>query len=90
MRIDADEPMIGFAIERFVGQPRARIVDVAKESLEGSLRTVIADSFLEGLQQHHAATELQVKEEAEHDLRKLGLVIDTLKLRLISVDSGPA
>jgi uncharacterized membrane protein YqiK len=82
VRIGADEPLLGFAVERFLGQPRARIADVARETIEGALRTAVADHSLAALKEPGFEYS-SAFDEAEHDLATLGLVLDTLKLRRV-------
>ena len=42
VKIAGEQPMLDNAIERFLGVDRARIMAVAKETLEGNLRGVLA------------------------------------------------
>ena len=88
VKVASEEPTIGNAIERFLGKPRTDIVRVAKETLEGNLRGVLATLTPEEVNQDRVKFAQSLLQEADHDLKKLGLALDTLKIQHVSDDKG--
>ena len=88
VKIASNEPTIGNAIERFLGVERDRIVWVARESLEGSLRGVLATLTPEEVNQDRVKFAESLLTEADTDLKKLGLELDTLKIQNVSDEVG--
>lgn len=88
IKIAGDEPTICNSIERFLGKPREEIMRIGKETLEGNLRGVLASLTPEQLNEDKAAFEEQLLKEAEVDLTKLGLVLDSLKIQNITDEVG--
>ncbi|MAC28058.1 MAG: flotillin [Myxococcales bacterium] len=86
VKIASDPRLIGNAIERFLGHPRAEIARVAKETLEGHLRGVIATMTPEEVNEDRLKFAERLSEEAGADLRKLGLQLDVLKIQAVSDD----
>jgi len=88
VKIASTEPSIGNAIERFLGKPRRLVEKVAKETLEGNLRGVLATLTPEEVNHDRVKFAQSLLSEADTDLRKLGLVLDTLKIQNVSDDKG--
>ena len=88
VKIPGEEPILGNAIERFLGKDRAEIMAIAKETLEGNLRGVLAKLTPEQVNDDKLAFAKQLMEEADQDLNRLGLVLDTLKIQNVSDDVG--
>ena len=86
IKISGDEPGIHNAIERLIGKDQAEIRHIAKETLEGNLRGVMASLTPEQLNEDKVTFARTLLEEAEDDLQKLGLVLDTLQIQNISDD----
>ena len=86
IKIAGEEPTIHNAIERLLGKPRKEIEKIAKETLEGNLRGVLASLTPEQVNQDKIAFAKSLLDEAEEDLEKLGLVLDTLQIQNISDD----
>lgn len=84
IKIAGEEPAIHNAIERLLGKSRDEIEQMAKETLEGNLRGVLASLTPEQVNEDKMAFAKSLLEEAEDDLVKLGLVLDTLKIQNIS------
>ena len=72
------------AIERFLGQDREEIRRVAKETLEGNVRSVISEMTPEEVNRDRLAFANNLASDAEPDFEKLGLHIDTLKIQNVS------
>jgi flotillin len=86
IKIAGEEPTIHNAIERLLGKDRKEIEQMAKETLEGNLRGVLASLTPEQVNEDKIAFAKSLLEEAEDDLEKLGLVLDTLQIQNISDD----
>lgn len=86
IKIAGEEPTIHNAIERLLGKSRKDIEQLAKETLEGNLRGVLASLTPEQVNEDKIAFAKSLLEEAEDDLEKLGLVLDNLQIQNISDD----
>ena len=86
IKIAGEEPAIHNAIERLLGKSRKEIEAIAKETLEGNLRGVLASLTPEQVNEDKIAFAKSLLDEAEDDLEKLGLILDTLKIQNISDD----
>jgi flotillin len=88
VKVASSEPIIGNAIERFLEKPRHDIERVAKETLEGNLRGVLATLTPEEVNQDRVKFAQSLLHEADVDLKKLGIILDTLKIQHVSDDKG--
>ncbi|NEP82263.1 MAG: flotillin family protein [Okeania sp. SIO3C4] len=88
IKIAGEEPTIHNAIERLLGKTRQEIEKLAQETLEGNLRGVLASLTPEQVNEDKIAFAKSLLEEAEDDLEKLGLVLDTLQIQNIADDVG--
>jgi flotillin len=86
VKIAGEQPVLDNAVERFLGVERARIMAVVKETLDGNLRGVLATLTPEELNQDKIKFAQSLLAEAEDDLRRLGLELDTLKIQDVSDD----
>lgn len=84
IKIAGEEPTIHNAIERLLGKPRKEVEKIARETLEGNLRGVLASLTPEQVNEDKTAFAKSLLDEAEEDLEKLGLVLDTLQIQNIS------
>jgi len=76
------------ALERFLGRNIGDISQVAKETIEGSLRGVLATMAPEEANEKRLEFAEKVSSQAGDDLKKLGLVLDTFKIKSISDTEG--
>ncbi len=88
VKIAGEQPVLDNAIERFLGVPRDKIMGVAKETLEGNLRGVLATLTPEEVNEDKIKFAQSLLDEAEDDLRRLGIELDTLKIQDVSDDVG--
>jgi len=88
IKIAGDEPLLGNAVERFLGKALGEIQDIAKDNLEGNLRGVLATLTPEEVNEDRLKFAQSLVEEADVDLQKLGLVLDTLKIQNVSDEVG--
>ena len=88
VKVSGHDPLLGNAIERFMGKDRRQIVKIAKDTLEGNLRGVLSQLTPEQVNDDKLSFAEKLLEEAEHDLSKLGLGLDTLKIQNVSDEVG--
>jgi flotillin len=88
IKIAGTEPTIHNAIERLLGKSRKQIEKLAKETLEGNLRGILASLTPEEANGDQIAFARSLLEEAEEDLQQLGLMLDSLQIQTISDDVG--
>jgi flotillin len=88
VKLPGEEPLLNNAVERFLGRTRQETMKIAKETLEGNLRGVLAQLTPEEVNQDKARFAQSLLEEAEHDLNRMGLVLDTLKIQSITDEVG--
>lgn len=86
VKISSDSEVIGNAIERFLGRDENEIRRVAKETLEGHLRGVLAKLTPEEINEDRLKFADELSSESELDLRKLGIHLDTFKIQHVSDD----
>lgn len=86
IKIAGEEPIIHNAIERLLGKTRKEVEQLAKETLEGTLRGVLASLTPEEANADQIAFAKTLLDEAEEDLEKLGIVLDSLQIQNISDD----
>ncbi len=81
VKLPGAEPLLTNAVVRFLGRSREEIYHVAKETLEGNLRGVLASLTPEEVNEDKVRFAQTLVEEAEHDMNRIGLVLDTLKIQ---------
>jgi flotillin len=86
VKITLDEPNVHHAIERFLGRSTSEIQKVAKETLEGTLRGVIAQLTPEEINHDRQKLSEVMRQEVADDLGKLGLQVDTFKIQHVTDD----
>ncbi len=87
-KVAGDEPLVNNAVERFLGRSRQEIMRIARETLEGNLRGVLAQLTPEQVNEDKVRFAQTLIEEAEHDMARMGLVLDTLKIQSVADDVG--
>ena len=88
VKIHSDERFIGDAVERFLGRDPHEIALVAQQTLEGALREVVATLTPEQVNTDRLAFAERLVDNAEDDLNRLGLHLDTLKIQHVHDDVG--
>ena len=88
IKIAGHEPVLGYAVERLLGKNRDELVQMAKDVLEGNLRGVLSRLTPEEVNEDKIAFAEKLLEEAEHDLGKLGLLLDTMKIQNVWDERG--
>lgn len=88
IKVPGGEPLLNNCLERFLGKPRTEIMKIARETLEGNLRGVLSTLTPEEVNMDKESFAVQLTNEAEQDLNKLGLVLDTLKIQNVTDEVG--
>ncbi len=88
VKIASNEPELNNAVERLLGKPLAEVQQIAKETLEGNLRGVMALLTPEEVNEDRLLFAKELLKEADQDLSALGLQLDTLKVQSIEDDRG--
>jgi flotillin len=72
------------AVERLLGKRLTEIEALARETLTGNLRGVLSKLTPEEVNEDRLGFARHLSEEADHDLKKLGLQLDVLKIQHVS------
>lgn len=88
VKISSDERVISNAVERFLNRSPDEIKRVAKETLEGHLRGVVATLTPEQVNEDRLVFADALTRETEEDLQKLGMHLDTLKILHVNDEVG--
>jgi len=84
VKLSSNPSFINNAIERFLGKDRSEMYRVARETLEGTLRGVLATLTPEEVNENRLKFADTLAEDVEADFEKLGLMLDTLKIQHVS------
>jgi len=88
VKIHSHPVIIRNAIERFLGRHMREIETVAKQTLEGAVREVVATLTPEQVNEDRLLFANKLIETADDDLTKLGLHLDTLKIQHVADNIG--
>ena len=88
VKVSSKAAQLANAIERFLGATQEQIMAIARETLEGNLRGVLSTLTPEEVNQDREKFAGERLHEADHDLARLGLELDTLKIQHVSDDKG--
>ncbi|WP_010477167.1 flotillin family protein [Acaryochloris sp. CCMEE 5410] len=84
VKISSDPAVVGNAIERFLDRDRKEILRVARETLEGNLRGVVALLTPEQINEDRLEFAERIAQDVSRELAKLGLQLDTLKIQSVA------
>jgi flotillin len=88
VKVSSKNEQLANAVERFLGMTRDQIMAIARETLEGNLRGVLSTLTPEEVNTDREKFAGELLHEADHDLARLGLELDTLKIQHVSDDKG--
>jgi flotillin len=88
VKIGSDEISIATAAERFLSKSHVEIKHVAHETLAGHLRAILGTLSVEQIYKDRDAFAQQVQEVSGHDMRNMGLAIDSFVIKDIQDDQG--
>jgi flotillin len=83
VKVSSDPVKRHNAIERFLGRDAKEIQRVAKESLEGQLRGIVARMTPEEINHDRLRFAAEMAEEIHSDFDRLGIELDTLKVQSV-------
>ena len=84
VKVSARDPVSHNAVERLLDKPFDELMHIAKDTLEGNLRGVLATLTPEEVNEDRLKFAQRLIEEADEDLKKLGLELDTLKIQNVT------
>jgi len=84
VKVSSAPDTVGNAIERFLERDRSEISRVARETLEGNLRGVVATLTPEQVNEDRLEFAERIAHDVSRDLSKLGLHLDTLKIQSVA------
>ena len=84
VKLSSDATHIRNAVERFLGMSPEQIADVARQTLEGVLREVLAQLTPEEVNEDRLKFAESLKANAQDDFDKLGLELDVLKVQHVA------
>jgi flotillin len=88
VKISSKEGILDNAIERFLGRPIEAVAKIAKETLEANLRGVLATLTPEEVNEDRLKFATTLIDEADDDMRTLGLELDVLKIQNVTDEVG--
>ena len=88
VKVASTENELNNAVERLLGKDLEEIQLIAKETLEGNLRGVVALLSPEEVNEDRLKFARELVEEADTDLSALGLQLDTFKIQSVEDDRG--
>ncbi|MCY4204859.1 MAG: SPFH domain-containing protein [Bacteroidetes bacterium] len=88
VKVASNESELANAVERLLGKNPHEIQMIAKETLEGNLRGVLATLTPEEVNEDRLKFAKELLAEADNDLSNLGLQLDTMKIQSVEDDAG--
>jgi flotillin len=86
IKVTSNSDFVGNAIERFLDRDRSEIEKVARETLEGNLRGVVANLTPEEINEDRLQFAERIAQDVTRDFLKLGLQLDTFKIQSVADD----
>ena len=87
VKVSSNEMLLENAAERFLNVPTAAIGQIAKETLEANLRGVLATMSPEEVNEDRLKFSHQLIDEADDDMKTLGLELDVMKIQNVTDDN---
>ncbi len=87
VKVSSSEGLLENAAERFLNVPTASIGQIAKETLEANLRGVLATMSPEEVNEDRLKFSQQLIDEADDDIKTLGLELDVMKIQNVTDDN---
>jgi flotillin len=88
VKIAGESPGLDNALQRLLGKHRNVVMKIAKETLEGYLRGVLATLTPEEVNENTQAFERELRNQAGEGFLTLGLTLDNLKIHSVTDDDG--
>ena len=88
VKVSSIEGLLQNSVERFLDVDQHHIADIAKETLEANLRGVLATLTPEEVNEDRLKFAQTLIEEADDDIKTLGLELDVLKIQNVTDEVG--
>jgi len=88
IKVASREGVLENSVERFLGRPPEYIQQIAKENLEANLRGVLATLTPEEVNEDRLKFAQTLIDEADDDIKTLGLELDVLKIQNVTDQVG--
>ena len=88
VKVSSNEGLLSNSVERFLHTDQMAIAQIAKETLEANLRGVLATLTPEEVNEDRLKFSQTLIEEADDDIKTLGLELDTLKIQNVTDEVG--
>ncbi len=88
IKVSSTEGILSNSVERFLGRPSEYIQQVAKENLEANLRGVLSTLTPEEVNEDRLKFAQTLIDEADDDMKTLGLELDVLKIQNVTDQVG--
>lgn len=88
VKVSSIEGLLQNSVERFLDVDQEHIADIAKETLEANLRGVLATLTPEEVNEDRLKFAQTLIEEADDDIKTLGLELDVLKIQNVTDEVG--
>ena len=88
IKVSSREGVLENSVERFLGRPSQYIQQIAKENLEANLRGVLSTLTPEEVNEDRLKFAQTLIDEADDDIRTLGLELDVLKIQNVTDQVG--
>jgi flotillin len=88
VKVSSVEGLLQNSVERFLDVPQSDIAAIAKETLEANLRGVLATLTPEEVNEDRLKFAQTLIEEADDDIKTLGLELDVLKIQNVTDEVG--
>jgi flotillin len=88
VKVSSIEGLLQNSVERFLDLPQTEIAAIAKETLEANLRGVLATLTPEEVNEDRLKFAQTLIDEADDDIKTLGLELDVLKIQNVTDEVG--
>lgn len=88
VKVSSNDSLLANSVERFLNVPHQSIAQIAKETLEANLRGVLATLTPEEVNEDRLKFSQFLIEEADDDIKTLGLELDVLKIQNVTDEAG--
>jgi len=88
VKVSSQDSLLANSVERFLNVPHQSIAQIAKETLEANLRGVLATLTPEEVNEDRLKFSQVLIEEADDDIKTLGLELDVLKIQNVTDQVG--
>ena len=88
IKVSSNEGILENSVERFLGRPPQYIQQIAKENLEANLRGVLSTLTPEEVNEDRLKFAQTLIDEADDDIKTLGLELDVLKIQNVTDQVG--